>query len=248
MDYDNVNMTDMGGMPEYNENMTDMGKMPEYNGSYNDFNQQPPEVAAQEYLNMMNAQRPYSDYGMDNMSVGVMSQNVQNMNMPIDPPQENAMNEDMKNFLAEGYLMGPDCFGTASQIYAQQLMEYINDEYRDYLYYTILSKRSISANARRIFRNIAADELKHSRRFASAYFLITGKRYLPTRSTVNPIIVPASYNQALRDRYIAESKDAVKYRQFASSTTDRCLKRMAMDTSNDERSHAHEILALIQGM
>jgi rubrerythrin len=162
----------------------------------------------------------------------------------MDPP----MSPEMQQFMEQGYLMGPNCFGSDSQRYANLLMEYINDEYRDYMYYTTLSRRAPTASGRRVFRNISGDEMKHARRWASAYFLITGKRYFPTRTTVEPVNVPSNYSQALRERYMAESRDAVKYRQFAASTTDRCLKRMATDTSDDERQHAQDILTLIQNM
>jgi rubrerythrin len=169
-------------------------------------------------------------------------------NMGADPPASNAMSPEMQQFMEQGYLMGPNCFGSDSQRYESQLKEYINDEFRDNMYYMILSRRAPTNNARRIFRTIAADEMKHARRWAAAYFLITGKRYFPTRATVEPVTVPSNYNMALRDRYMAESRDAVKYRQFAASTSDRCLKRMATDTSDDERQHAQDILALIQNM
>ena len=99
-----------------------------------------------------------------------------------------------------------------------------------------------------MFREIAEDELRHSKRYAAAYFLITGKRYFPTRTSIEPVVLPASYLQALRDRYLAESRDAVKYRLFAQQSGDRCLKKIALDTSEDEKKHAQAIMELIQGM
>ena len=153
--------------------------------------------------------------------------------------------DELQLFMEQGYLMGPNCFSRESQAYAGRLMEYINDEYRDHLTYTTLTRRAPTSAARNIFRNLAADELRHARQFASAYFLITGKRYFPDRRTVTAPPMPP-YSQALRERYIAESRDAVKYRQFARETADRCLRRMAIDTSNDELHHAQQILSLIQ--
>lgn len=163
-------------------------------------------------------------------------------------PAGGTTSPEMQQFLEQGYLMGPNCFGRDSQAYGNQLLEYINDEYHDYLYYTALTRRAPTAGGRRLFRNIANDEMKHARRWAAAYFLITGKRYFPTRADVPPVTVPANFNTALRDRYMAESRDAIKYRQFASQTSDLCLKRMAIDTSDDERQHAQDILRLIQNM
>lgn len=152
------------------------------------------------------------------------------------------------NDFADSRIMGRDCFGSNSKQYADKLMEFINDEYRDSMYYNILSRRSQSASTRRLFREIANDELKHARRFAAAYFLITGKRYFPTRQTVEPVNVPQSFLQALRERYLAESRDVVKYRMFAQQTADRCLRRIALETADDERDHAEDIMELIQQM
>jgi Rubrerythrin. len=163
-------------------------------------------------------------------------------------PDDSTLDEETKNFLAQGYIMGSDCFGKSAKQYADRLMEFIHDEYSDYLYYLQLSKKSVTASAKRLFRDISADELRHSKRCAAAYFLITGKRYFPTRTSIEPVTLPATYMQALRDRYLAESRDAVKYRMFAQQAGDRCLKKIALDTSEDEKRHAREIMELIQSM
>lgn len=140
------------------------------------------------------------------------------------------------------------CYGKSSEKYLQQLLEFINDEYRDYLYYNVLARKAPSGNARRVFRNIARDELAHARKFAAAYFLISGKRYMPTQATVEPVNVPSTYNQALRDRYLAEISDARKYRDFANAVDDSCLKALALRISEDEQQHAQLILEIIQTM
>jgi rubrerythrin len=165
-----------------------------------------------------------------------------------DMPDDSSMDDDMRQFMAEGYIMGRSCFGSGSKQYADSLMEFINDEYSDHIYYQILSRRSPTANSRRIFKQMSDDELRHSKRFSAVYFLITGKRYFPTRSTLEPVIVPPVYIDALRQRYIAESRDAVKYRMFAQQVNDRCLQRIAMSTSDDEKRHAQEIMELIQSL
>lgn len=161
-------------------------------------------------------------------------------------PDDRMMDEEMRNFMAEGYIMGADCFGVNSRRYADRLMEFINDEYSDSIYYSILARRAPNNRARRLFRSFSDDELRHAKRFAAAYFLITGKRYFPTRSSIEPVKVPPVYEQALRQRYLSESRDAVKYQMFARQTNDRCLKRIAVSTSIDEKNHAQSILELIQ--
>ncbi|CDZ24269.1 hypothetical protein CCDG5_1152 [[Clostridium] cellulosi] len=161
-------------------------------------------------------------------------------------PDEDSMDEDMRRFMADGYIMGKTCFGSDSTQYADRLMEFVNDEFSDYLYYIQLSKRAPTQSARRIFRQFSEDEIGHARRFAAAYFLITGKRYFPTRNSVEPVVVPPLYIQALRQRYLAESRDAVKYRLFSQHTRDLCLKKIAVDTSEDERKHAQKLMELLQ--
>lgn len=163
-------------------------------------------------------------------------------------PDGRMMDEEMRNFMAEGYIMGADCFGVNSRRYADRLMEFINDEYADSIYYSILAQRAPDNRARRIFRNFSADELRHAKRFAATYFLITGKRYFPTKTTIEPVKVPPVYEQALRQRYLSESRDAVKYQMFARQISDRCLKRIAVSTSIDEKKHAQTILELIQAL
>jgi rubrerythrin len=183
--------------------------------------------------------------GMDSMNY---TNNMGNMANNMKMPEDNLLDEETRQFMSEGYIMGSDCFGNSSNQYADRLMEFINDEYSDHLYYLMLARRSPTAYARRLFNGIAADELRHSKRYAAAYFLITGKRYFPTRNSIEPVVVPPSYIQALRQRYLAESRDAVKYRMFAQQTRDRCLTRIALATSEDEKRHAQNIMELIQSM
>jgi rubrerythrin len=140
------------------------------------------------------------------------------------------------------------CYGKQTEKYAPQIKEFIVDEYRDSLYYNILSQKSPSQSTKRIFSNISKDELRHSKKWGAAYFLITGERYIPMRAHIQPIVVPSSYSQALRERYIAESSDVIKYRNFAASVNDLCLKKLATDISEDEQQHANLILDIIQGM
>lgn len=166
--------------------------------------------------------------------------------MPL--PDDSMLDDETRQYLAEGYIMGRDCFGADSKQYADTLMEYVSDEYSDYLYYQTLARRAPTNSARRLFRAISEDEQRHAKRFAAAYFLITGKRYFPTRTTLEPVQVPSSYIQALRQRYLAESRDAMKYRTFAQNSRDRCLQIMALQTADDEKRHAQEIMQLIQSL
>lgn len=182
---------------------------------------------------------------MDMVNNTQMNNTAGGMNV-TQMPDDRMMDEEMRSFMAEGYIMGADCFGVNARRYADRLMEFINDEYSDSIYYSILARRAPSNRARRLFRDFSADELRHAKRFAAAYFLITGKRYFPSRTSIEPVKVPPVYEQALRQRYLGESRDAVKYQMFARGTGDRCLRRLAVSTSLDEKKHAQAILELIQ--
>lgn len=220
----NAAMNPAAGMPPMS-NMFPMGGMSA---------QQPAASAAQSSSNGQSAGNRASDsMGSASPSTGTAA------------AESPATDAEMQDFMEQGYLMGPNCFGRDARMYAERMMEYINDEYKDHLTYLALARRAPSAQARTILRNIAADEMRHARRWAAAYFLITGKRYFPERGSMEAAPI-ASYSQALRERYLAESQGAVQYRRFARETNDRCLRRLATEASNDERQHAQHILELIQ--
>lgn len=193
-------------------------------------------------------QVPQQSAQANNMQAQGMQQPIIQMPRAQYGPAGSDTDAELKRFMDEGYLMGPGCFDKDSQTYAKQLLEYINDEFHDHIYYMILSKRAPTQTARRMFRDMAEDELRHARQWAAAYFLITGKRYFPTRNSIGPVNVPSNYLAALRERYIEEGKSALEYRRFASAVSDKCLRRMALETSDDERRHAQEIMRLIQHM
>lgn len=193
-------------------------------------------------------QVPQQSAQANNMQAQGMQQPIIQMPRAQYGPAGSDTDAELKRFMDEGYLMGPGCFDKDSQTYAKQLLEYINDEFHDHIYYMILSKRAPTQTARRVFRDMAEDELRHARQWAAAYFLITGKRYFPTRNSIGPVNVPSNYLSALRERYIEEGKSALEYRRFASAVSDKCLRRMALETSDDERRHAQEIMRLIQHM
>lgn len=139
------------------------------------------------------------------------------------------------------------CFGEESKKYAETLKEYIRDELSDSQYYTILATKAPNNEAAKTMRRLAADELRHARRFSVALFLITGETFFPPIRELPPVIVPP-YKQALRERYFAESKDAVKYPRFAEQVSDPCLKRLAIDTGKGEEEHARIILEMLEMM
>jgi rubrerythrin len=213
-----------------------------------------------EMINPDNMQTPtleteiydYSDFNPDTSEFYTPQTNDYGSNktgmifVPPDPlviPLINSTPSTQRHIMPETH-----CYGKESEKYAPQIKQFINSEYRDSLYYNILSQKSQKVSAKRVFSNISRDELRHSKKWDTAYFLITGERYIPSRANIEPVVVPTSYSQALRQRYIDESSDVLKYRNFAASVDDRCLKKLATDISDDELQHANLILDIMQSM
>lgn len=138
------------------------------------------------------------------------------------------------------------CYGEDAKRYADTLKQLATEKYRDCLYYSCLAKRTQSPSARHVYCMIARDDMCNGRKLAAAYFLITGTQLRFSRCAVDPVCVPCSYAQALRDRYIAESASAAQYQSFAASVTDPCLKRLAQDIADDDAQHAQLIMEQIQ--
>lgn len=153
---------------------------------------------------------------------------------------------DERYFMEQGHLMDPKCFDQNSARYSRQIIDFINGEFSDSIYYKNLSKKARTPNAKKTLLRISADEARHSKMLSGVYFLITGKRYTPTTAIVPPPTIPASYMQALRERYIEESQGALSYFRFAQTVDDVCLKKVAQNLGEDERRHAQEIMELIQ--
>lgn len=143
--------------------------------------------------------------------------------------------------------INPECFGSSSQQYADCLLEFIYDEYVGCQSYCALANRVPSSYARRVFRCLAESERRHSNRFVTAYFLITGKRFCPARNDFDATVSTSqSYCETLRQLYFEESCDAAKYRTFAGKVTDPCLKKLALELAEDEKRHAQQIMDLIR--
>jgi rubrerythrin len=201
----------------------------------------------------------YSDFNPDTSGYYAPQPNANNNNsmmyMPPDPPiipaigSSPSMPATPTPSTQRHIMPAANCYGKQSEKYAPQIKQFINSEYRDYLYYNILSQKSPKASAKRILSNISADEFRHSKKWGTAYFLITGERYIPSRANIEPVVVPTSYAQALRQRYLDETSDVLKYKNFAASVyNDQCLKKLATDISDDELQHANLILDIMHSM
>ena len=139
----------------------------------------------------------------------------------------------------------PCCMGTAALESLEVLQGFLREELSDRRTYLFLARRAPTAQARQVFRTVAADEERHARRLSAAVYLITGERYCP--ALCYPPLRYAGYCAALRGRYHEEACGGFNYRRAAQETLDPCLQELLLEFSQDEYRHARAMLALLAG-
>lgn len=123
------------------------------------------------------------------------------------------------------------------------LKEYIQDELSDSLYYAELAKKAPTARAKAIIEEFSKDERTHAENFMEAYRMLTGMVYRP--APVPPPVVPA-YEEALKQRILAETNDYKKYGEQYLMVSIPCLKDLFFMTRTDEAIHAMRIPILFE--
>lgn len=137
------------------------------------------------------------------------------------------------------------CLGRGSEQYAALLREMIDGETEDMRTYQALARRAGGAGAR-MLGTMAADERRHAKRLATAYFLITGERYQsPNQNGSRP---PMDLMTGLREQFIQEQRGSSAYQGAAQETTDPCLRQMYQELSREEAAHARMIRNLLEQM
>lgn len=121
--------------------------------------------------------------------------------------------------------------------------EYIQDELSDSLYYTELAKKAPTPRAKTILEEFSKDEKNHAQHFIQAYYLLTGMIYQPT--PVKPPVIP-EYEEALKQRIIAETNDYKKYGEKYLMVNIPALKDLFFMTRTDEAIHAMRIPILFE--
>ena len=130
---------------------------------------------------------------------------------------------------------GVPCLGSSSAVYGAQLQAFIDSELCDWRTYQLLARRAQSGGAR-VLSTIAADERRHAKRLSTAYFLISGVRYLPVdRAQPMPV---GTFLGALRDRFAEEQRGEAAYLAAAEECTDPCLRELYVELAGDENAHA----------
>lgn len=123
------------------------------------------------------------------------------------------------------------------------LREYIEDELRDSLYYEELSQLAPTKRARDLLLEFSSDERMHAENFMRAYRIVTGRGYTPPR--IEPPEIPR-YDEALKQRIIAETNDYKKYGEWYLRIPDPYLRMLFFETRTDEARHAMRIPILME--
>lgn len=92
---------------------------------------------------------------------------------------------------------------------------------------------------------LAQDHRSAFRRLSAAYFLITGKRYVPQCTAP---VLPASLPLALRQQFVWEQQWELKNSQAAQATADPCLRALYQELAQEGAYHAGAIRSILEQM
>lgn len=137
------------------------------------------------------------------------------------------------------------CLSVGSGADPGQLCRFIETELEVRRSYLAFARCAPNPNARRILREIAAEEEGHARRLMGVYYMITGQCYRPDIS-MGRMEIPA-WCELLRRCYHAETCSGYRYQQAAQETRDVCLSHILAQISADEYRHAAQLLRLLEG-
>ena len=137
------------------------------------------------------------------------------------------------------------CLSPGSGADPDRLCRFIEENLEARRRYLTFARCAPNPNARRILREIAAEEENHARRLMGVCYMITGQRYRPD-IPVGHIEVPA-WCELLRRCYHAETCSGYRYQQAAQETRDICLSHILAQLSADEYRHAAQLLRLLEG-
>ena len=108
----------------------------------------------------------------------------------------------------------------------------------------LLARRASGTCARELSA-LAQDHRFAFRRLSAAYFLITGKRYVPKCPEVR---LPTALPLALRQQFVWEQQWEQQNKQAAQNTADPCLKELYLELAHEGAFHAGTIRSLLEQM
>ena len=125
----------------------------------------------------------------------------------------------------------------------EALTEFLNDEFADAYVYRVLAQR-YSGEMRTRFTQMANDEMRHYRMLSGAYYIVTGKKFIPEKPKK---LTFESLPQLLKDRYYAELSGASAYIK-ASKNEEDDFSSLYLAAAEDEKRHARTILYILGGI
>ncbi|SHI09287.1 ferritin-like domain-containing protein [Sporanaerobacter acetigenes] len=125
----------------------------------------------------------------------------------------------------------------------KRLEEYIQDELQDSAYYKELAKLAPTDFSKEIILGFSQDEAMHAENFQRTYYMITGRYYMP--GPIEPIVI-SDYEDALKQRVLAETRDYKKYGEEYLMAPNKYLKDLFFNTRTVEAQHAMRISILFE--
>lgn len=138
---------------------------------------------------------------------------------------------------------GGACDPASDYALAPDLEEYVHDEMRDSRYYALLAEKAPTQRARDLLMEYSRDEMTHAHNFMSALYLLTGQTYYPP-AVADPTV--PEYEEALRERLLAETADYKKYGEKYLVACHSCLRNLFFMTRTVEAQHAMRIPLLME--
>ena len=133
------------------------------------------------------------------------------------------------------------CLGPASSRYGEALQQFIQAELQDAATYRALARRGRSGSR---FATLASQERRHAKRLSTAYFLISGVRYLPADRAAPRL--ESTYLGTLRARFQAEQRGEAVYRAAAEHCQDPCLQALYLELAEEELGHSRVLRDILE--
>lgn len=124
------------------------------------------------------------------------------------------------------------------------IAEYIVDEMKDSKYYAALALKAPTQRAKDLITEFSADEWTHSQKLMRAYQMLTGQAFTPP--AIPEPVVP-EFNEAVKQRILAETNDYRKYGEKYLAACNACLKEMFYTLRTYEAMHAMRMPILLSG-
>ena len=138
---------------------------------------------------------------------------------------------------------GPFCLGPASAQYGPELQRFLQEELHGAAVYAALARRG-PGRAAGALASLAAQERRHAKRLSTAYFLISGVRYLPADRAAPRL--ESTFLGTLRARFLAEQRGEAAYRAAAEGCQDPCLRALYLELAQEEQGHSLALRSILE--